>query len=180
MTSAKRFAKICKYRFEAITHGIPRSGHEERQVVGGWLIDLPSHAQERSRRKLLEFCRSARKIFLVEGPRRRLEPRSKNCRLNQFAPRRSRHKANANIGIGTTSPTNPLQMEAALVTTAGFGPTRRRGRTRRTSRRYRLIQPSKPQESSAGHLQIQNRQRKRVGFIAEDVPDIVASKDRKD
>jgi hypothetical protein len=87
-----------------------------------------------------------------------------------------------NVGIGTTSPTNPLQMASgARVTAGGVW-------TDASSREYKQdIQPLTPDEARvalAGLDPVKFAYRadpaeRHVGFVAEDVPALVATADRK-
>jgi hypothetical protein len=87
-----------------------------------------------------------------------------------------------NVGIGTTSPTNPLQMASgARVTAGGVW-------TDASSREYKQdIQPLTPDEARvalAGLDPVKFAYRadpaeRHVGFVAEDVPTLVATADRK-
>jgi len=86
------------------------------------------------------------------------------------------------VGIGTTSPSYPLQMASgAYVTTGGVW-------TNASSREYKTDVKQLTAEKAMDTLtQLKpvefaykaDSQEKHVGFIAEDAPDIVASKDRK-
>ena len=87
-----------------------------------------------------------------------------------------------NVGIGTTSPSHPLQMgSGAHVTTGGVW-------TNASSREYKQDIKSLTKDEAVETLTalqpVQFRYKtdpkeKHVGFIAEDVPDLVASTDRK-
>lgn len=91
-------------------------------------------------------------------------------------------KPNGYVGIGTTSPSYPLQMASgAYVTTGGVW-------TNASSREYKEnIQDLSVQEALIVFNNLNpvkfnykiNVNEKHVGFIAEDVPDIIATKDRK-
>jgi hypothetical protein len=91
-------------------------------------------------------------------------------------------KGNGNIGIGTTTPAHPLNMgSGAHVTTGGVW-------TDASSREYKDNIESLTQEEAANTLMGLNpvkfaykvdRTEKHVGFIAEEVPDLIATKDRK-
>jgi hypothetical protein len=91
-------------------------------------------------------------------------------------------KNNGNVGIGTTSPIYPLEMgSGAFVTTGGVW-------TNASSREFKEdISDLTTEEAFAAlkHLtptkfryKVDNEE-KHVGFIAEDVPELVASKGRK-
>lgn len=87
-----------------------------------------------------------------------------------------------NVGIGTTSPNYPLQMASgAHVTTGGVW-------TDASSRDYKEnIRPLTSDEAKLALTELTpskfnykvDKNDKYVGFIAEDVPDLVATKDRK-
>jgi hypothetical protein len=87
-----------------------------------------------------------------------------------------------NVGIGTTSPSHPLQMgSGAHVTSGGVW-------TNASSRAYKQDIKSLTKDDAVETLTalqpVQFRYKtdpkeKHVGFIAEDVPDLVASTDRK-
>ncbi|MBW1780616.1 MAG: tail fiber domain-containing protein, partial [Deltaproteobacteria bacterium] len=86
------------------------------------------------------------------------------------------------FGIGTTSPTHPLEMgSGAYVTTGGVW-------TNASSREYKKdIQQLTAEKAMDALTRLKpvefaykaDSEERHVGFIAEEVPDIVASKDRK-
>ena len=90
--------------------------------------------------------------------------------------------AAGNVGIGTTSPSRPLQMgSGAYVTTSGVW-------TNASSRKYKTdIKKLSTQRAIDTLKQLDpvefayktDSQEKHVGFIAEDAPELVASKDKK-
>jgi len=87
-----------------------------------------------------------------------------------------------NVGIGTTSPSHPLQMASgAYVSSGGVW-------TNASSREYKTAVKQLTAEKAMDTLtQLKpvefaykaDSQEKHVGFIAEDAPELVASKDRK-
>jgi hypothetical protein len=89
---------------------------------------------------------------------------------------------NGNVGIGTQTPTNPLQMaSSAHVTVGGVW-------TNASSREYKDNIEALATEEALETLKELNPVKfaykvdgteKHVGFIAEEVPDLVATKDRK-
>jgi hypothetical protein len=90
--------------------------------------------------------------------------------------------SNGNIGVGVTAPTNPLQMASGAKCTAGGV------WTNASSREYKenikelgtdeaLVAFNKLNPVTFNYKADANE--KHVGFIAEDVPDLVASTDRK-
>ena len=89
---------------------------------------------------------------------------------------------NGNVGIGTQTPSNPLQMASgALVTAGGVW-------TDASSRDYKDKIEALATEEALGTLKELNpvkfayrndMNEKHVGFIAEEVPDLIATKDRK-
>jgi hypothetical protein len=91
-------------------------------------------------------------------------------------------KGNGNVGIGTQSPSNPLEMASgAFVTTGGAW-------TDASSREYKdNIETLTTEEAFDTFKELNpvkfayktDRTEKHVGFIAEDVPDLIATKDRK-
>ena len=91
-------------------------------------------------------------------------------------------KGNGDVGIGTTDPTHPLQMKSgAYVTTAGVW-------TDGSSRDYKEnIRELTYDEARLALLELSpskynykvDQDDEYLGFIAEDVPDLVATKDRK-
>ncbi len=91
-------------------------------------------------------------------------------------------KGNGSVGIGTTSPSFPLEMgSGAHVTTGGVW-------TDASSRQYKENISNLTQEEAIDALATLNpvkfnykaeKDEEYVGFIAEDVPDLVATKDRK-
>ena len=91
-------------------------------------------------------------------------------------------KGNGYIGIGTQSPSNPLEMASgAYVTTGGVW-------TNASSREYKDNIEALATEEALDTLKELNPVKfaykkdmteKHVGFVAEDVPDLVATKDRK-
>jgi hypothetical protein len=90
--------------------------------------------------------------------------------------------SNGNVGIGTTNPANPLQMASgARVTTGGVW-------TNASSREYKEnIQKLSSHEALLALNKLDpvkynykvDKNEKHVGFIAEDVPELVATQDRK-
>jgi hypothetical protein len=91
-------------------------------------------------------------------------------------------KSNGYIGLGTKHPTEPLQMASgAYVTTGGVW-------TNASSRKYKdHIQSLSAAEALAALKELNpvkyvykaDKTEKHVGFIAEDVPELLATKDRK-
>ncbi|MBC8181715.1 tail fiber domain-containing protein [candidate division KSB1 bacterium] len=89
---------------------------------------------------------------------------------------------NGNVGIGTTTPSNPLEMASgAHVTTGGVW-------TNASSRDYKEnIRDLTGEEAMSALHDLKpsrynykvDKEEDYVGFIAEDVPDLVANKDRK-
>ena len=87
-----------------------------------------------------------------------------------------------NVGIGTTSPSHPLQMgSGAYVSTGGVW-------TNASSREYKTnIKQLTTNKAFAALNQLMpveftykvDKHEKHVGFIAEDAPEIVATKDKK-
>ena len=87
-----------------------------------------------------------------------------------------------NVGIGTTTPANPLQMGSGAHVTAGGVWTNASSRTLKdqiadlpASRAMDAIERLKP----VTFVYKANPTEAHVGFIAEDVPDLVATADRK-
>lgn len=91
-------------------------------------------------------------------------------------------KSNGNVGIGTTNPSYPLQMKSgAYCSTGGVW-------TNASSREYKEnIKDLSADEAMVAFNRLDpvtfnykvNKEERHVGFIAEDVPDLVATKDRK-
>jgi hypothetical protein len=86
------------------------------------------------------------------------------------------------VGIGTSSPTNPLQMASGARVTAGGA------WTNASSREYKQdierLTPDEAQAALAGLDPVKFAYRadpaeRHVGFVAEDVPALVATADRK-
>ena len=90
--------------------------------------------------------------------------------------------AGGNVGIGTTTPTHPLEMASGAHVTAGGV------WTDASSRQYKENISNLTQEEAISALEKLNpvkfnykveKDEEYVGFIAEDVPDLVATKDRQ-
>ena len=86
-----------------------------------------------------------------------------------------------NVGMGTATPNHPLEMGSAHVTAGGVW-------TDASSRQYKENISNLTQEEAISALEKLNpgkfnykfeREEEYVGFIAEDVPDLVATSDRK-
>lgn len=101
---------------------------------------------------------------------------------NTSAMERMRIDRDGNLGIGTTSPNNPLEMASgAHVTVGGVW-------TDASSRQYKENISNLTQEEAIAALEGLNpvkfnykvqKDEQYVGFIAEDVPDLVATRSRK-
>lgn len=87
-----------------------------------------------------------------------------------------------NVGIGVTRPAHPIEMTSGAYVSAGGVWTNSSSRSRKEN-----IAAITPQEALAALVELQpvafnyknDQQEKYIGFIAEDVPDLVATNDRQ-
>jgi len=87
-----------------------------------------------------------------------------------------------NVGIGTSSPSYPLQMGSGACVTSGGVWTNASSREYKTDVKQLTAEKAMDTLSQLNPVEFAYKadsQEKHVGFIAEDAPDIVASKDRK-
>ncbi len=89
---------------------------------------------------------------------------------------------NGNVGIGTTNPTNPLQMGSGAFVSAGGVWTN--ASSREYKENIRELTTAEAVRTLEGLNPVKYNYKadatdRHVGFIAEDVPDLVATKDRK-
>lgn len=89
---------------------------------------------------------------------------------------------NGNLGIGVSRPSHPLELVSGAHATAGGVWTNSSSRDKKEN-----IAPLSPEQAMAAVLELEpvsfnyrnEQQESYVGFIAEDVPDLVASQDRR-
>lgn len=106
------------------------------------------------------------------------------CTAGQLCPIVERLRINYNgyVGIGTKTPTNPLQMASGAKCTAGGVWTNASSREykeniKELSTKDALLAFNKLDPVTFTYKAAKNE--KHVGFIAEDVPELVATQDRK-
>ena len=90
--------------------------------------------------------------------------------------------ATGNIGIGTTSPVHPLQMASGAHVTAGGVWTNASSREFKEEIETLEVEEALMALSGLEPIKFRykkDKEEKYLGFIAEDVPDLVATKDRK-
>jgi len=89
---------------------------------------------------------------------------------------------NGYLGVGTTSPSHPLQMASGACATSGGVWTNASSREYKTDIRQLTAEKAMDaltQLKPVEFAYMADREEKHVGFIAEDAPDLVATKDRK-
>ena len=89
---------------------------------------------------------------------------------------------NGNVGIGTTAPTNPLQMASGALVTVGGVWTNASSRTLKQDIRKLTAGEARVALDQLAPVRFASKAdptERHVGFIAEEVPDLVATKDRK-
>jgi len=87
-----------------------------------------------------------------------------------------------NVGIGTTTPTNPLQMASGAFVSAGGVWTNASSRESKDDIQSLTADEARATLSGLSPVKFAYKvdpTQRHVGFVAEDVPDLVATKDRK-